>query len=166
MATESVKKAIVEKADLPPVGPNNSYLVRYRIVSQNINAVSDWSIPVEVFSTDISLVDGDIDVSSAKTAISVTWGDENNRPDYDIYVRFGDNSAIEGVDSEHWMSWFYHGTSPIHTYKFLIPSTGATVPVGGAKRVEVQIQVASSVKELPETIINNVLKVYRGYSTI
>ena len=166
MAQEIIKKAIVLREDLPPVGPDNSYLVRYRVVSEKGNAVSDWSIPVEVQDLPLSLVDGDIDVSSAKTAISLTWGDANLRPSYDVYVRFGTNSATEGVDSAEWKSWFYHGTSPIHTYKFLIPSSGDTVPGSGAKRVEVQIQVASSVKEIPETIINDTLKIYRGYSTI
>lgn len=166
MVNEIIKKATVLRQDLPAVGPNNSYVVRFRVIAEDGNSASDWYVPVEVFDVDPVLVDGDIDVSAAKTAISVTWGDENFRPDYDVYVRFGTNSAAEGVDSAEWKSWFYHGTSPIHTYKFLIPSSGDTVPVGGAKRVEIQVQIAGSIKELEGTIINNTLKIYRGYSTI
>ena len=57
---------------------------------------------------------------------TVVWGDEVNRPKYDIFVKFDGGSYV------------YHGTSPIHTYSFI--NTGST-------SVQVAIQVEGINKE-------------------
>jgi hypothetical protein len=71
-------------------------------------------------------------LSITATIITAVWGDELNRPSYDIFVKFD-----SGVFS-------YHGTSPIHSYSFL--NTGTT-------SVHVKIQISSSIKEVKPGLV-------------
>lgn len=122
----AVKKAIILKESLPPVDFESAgYVVRYRIISEDKNRTSHWSptfitnpIPVESVSGALSITE---------TIITAVWGDELNRPAYDIFVKFDSGSFL------------YHGTSTTHMYSFL--NTGTT-------SVHVKIQIASSVKEV------------------
>lgn len=121
-----VKKAIIPKNELPPVDFDTSaYVVRYRIISEDKNRTSQWSptfvtnvVPVESVSGALSITE---------TIITAVWGDELNRPAYDVFVKFDSGSFA------------YHGTSPTHSYPFL--NTGTT-------SVRVKVQIASSVKEV------------------
>lgn len=119
----TVKKAILPSSSLPPVNAENKYVYRYRIVSEDRNRTSAWSPIKTIDAPPITLFDeedGDVVVSG--NSITVTWPDENDRPKYDVFVKF---------DSEE--DYAYHGTTPIHTYSF-IKLTGATT-------VSVAIQV-------------------------
>jgi hypothetical protein len=118
MANPLIKKITILKNQLPPVGDNNNYLLRYRIISDDKNRSSHWSSIYSVDALEISVVDGQV-IQNGNT-LSVIWGDENNRPKYDIFVKFDGGN------------YFYHGTSPIHTYSFI--NTGTT-------NVRVAIQV-------------------------
>ena len=89
MASGDVKKVIIKKAMLPPVGAMNDYYVRYRIVSDDKNRTSAWSQTYIIESEPISTVRGSVDVSTNKVTTTVTWGDELDRPGYDIFVTFG-----------------------------------------------------------------------------
>jgi hypothetical protein len=133
MADSGIKKAIIKKALLPAIDSDNiGYIFRYRVVSEDKNRTSQWS-PINIVTDDsINIVNGALQIS--QTIITVVWGDELNRPKYDIFVGF--NSATPT----------YHGTSPIHTYSFL--NTGTT-------NVRVIIQVEGSQK-----ILNTNLEIY------
>ena len=128
MADSSIKKAIIKKALLPAIDSDNiGYVFRYRVVSEDKNRTSQWS-PINIVEDDsITLVSGALQIS--QTIITSVWGDELNRPKYDIFVGFDSTTPI------------YHGTSPIHTYSFL--NTGTT-------NVRVIIQVEGSQKTLNE----------------
>jgi len=133
MADSGIKKAIIKKALLPAIDSDNiGYIFRYRVVSEDKNRTSQWS-PINIVTDDsINIVNGALQIS--QTIITVVWGDELNRPKYDIFVGF--NSATPT----------YHGTSPIHTYSFL--NTGTT-------NVRVIIQIEGSQK-----ILNTNLEIY------
>jgi hypothetical protein len=126
MADTGIKKVIIKKSSLPALDHNKiGYVFRYRIVSEDKNRTSQWSPINLVLDDSITAVAGAVQVSAS--VISAVWGDELNRPKYDIFVGF-DNAAAT-----------YHGTSPIHSYQFI--KTGTT-------NVLVIIQTESSEKKL------------------
>jgi hypothetical protein len=126
MADAGIKKVIIKKSSLPPLDHNKvGYFFRYRIVSEDKNRTSQWSPINLVLDDSITAVAGAVQVSAS--IISAVWGDELNRPSYDVFVGFDDATAT------------YHGTTPIHSYQFI--KTGTT-------NVRVIIQVESSEKTL------------------
>ena len=126
MADASIKKAIIKKALLPAIDSENiGYVFRYRIISEDKNRTSQWSPINLVLDDSITAVTGALQVSTS--VISAVWGDELNRPKYDVFVGFDGATAT------------YHGTTPIHSYQFI--KTGTT-------NVRVIIQVESSEKTL------------------
>jgi hypothetical protein len=138
MADEGIKKVILKKEELPALAKleENVYghFLRYRIVSQDKNRFSHWSkiTPITVVSTDSPLpeVSGELTISGS--SITIVWDDEVNRPKYDVFVSFNNGD------------FFYHGTSPIHTYSIIAPE--------GTSLVDVVIQVESIVKEISEVL--------------
>ena len=127
----AIKKAIIPKSSLPAINSNTSgYAVRYRIVSEDKNRTSHWSPIVDTNSIQIQSVSGALSITS--TIITAVWGDELNRPAYDIFVKFDSGAFV------------YHGTSTVHSYSFL--KTGTT-------SVHVKVQVASSVKEVKTALV-------------
>jgi len=126
MADAGIKKVIIKKASLPALDHDKvGYIFRYRIVSEDKNRTSQWSPINLVLDNSITSVAGAVQVSAS--VISAVWGDELNRPRYDVFVGFDGSTAT------------YHGTTPIHSYQFI--KTGTT-------NVRVIIQVESSEKTL------------------
>ena len=126
MADKGIKKVVINKSLLPAIDSNLiGYAFKYRIVSEDKNRTSQWSPVNVVYDDSIISVNGGLQIS--QTITTAVWGDELNRPKYDIFV---------GVDNT---TPIYHGTSPIHTYSFL--NTGTT-------NVRVIIQVEASEKTL------------------
>ena len=126
MADAGIKKVIIKKASLPALDHDKvGYVFRYRIVSEDKNRNSQWSPINLVLDDSITAVAGAVQVSTS--VISTVWGDELNRPKYDVFVGFDGATAT------------YHGTTPIHSYQFI--KTGTT-------NVRVIIQVESSEKTL------------------
>jgi hypothetical protein len=126
MADAGIKKVIIKKASLPALDHDKvGYIFRYRIVSEDKNRTSQWSPINLVLDNSITSVAGAVQVSAS--VISAVWGDELNRPKYDVFVGFDGTTAT------------YHGTTPIHSYQFI--KTGTT-------NVRVIIQVESSEKTL------------------
>jgi hypothetical protein len=126
MADAGIKKVIIKKASLPALDHDKvGYIFRYRIVSEDKNRTSQWSPINLVLDDSITAVAGAVQVSAS--VISAVWGDELNRPKYDVFVGFDGTAAT------------YHGTTPIHSYQFI--KTGTT-------NVRVIIQVESSEKTL------------------
>ena len=138
MADAGIKKVTIKKQELPPLvklaEDTYGHFLRYRIVSEDKNRFSHWSkmTPLTVFSADSlpPLVDGVLNLT--ESSIAIVWDDELNRPKYDIFVRFDDGD------------FFYHGTSPIHTYLILREA--------GFSSVDVVIQIESADKEISEIL--------------
>jgi hypothetical protein len=127
----AVKKAIIQKESLPPVDSESAgYVVRYRIISEDKNRTSHWSPTFVTNAVPVVSVSGALSITSS--IITAVWGDELNRPAYDVFVKFDSGS------------FFYHGTTPIHTYQFL--NTGTT-------SVHVKVQIASSIKEVKAGLV-------------
>ena len=73
----------------------------------------------------VTPVDGDVAISG--NIVQVVWGDEEDRPNYDVFVKFDSGE------------YFYHGTTPTHQYSLLAPYDSLTT--------QVAIQVSSNEKE-------------------
>jgi hypothetical protein len=149
----SAKKVIIEKKDLPPLSPNGEYLLRYRIISEDKNRTSHWS-PIytldakrvwneetQEFENLIKNVTSAIEVTPSD--IIITWGDENKASLYDIFISY----KIGGT----WGSYIFSGSSPIHTYGFLQPTTLTAIGYG-ATDIRVTIQLAGIEKVISDTI--------------
>ena len=140
----SVKKVNIEKKDFPPLSPNGEYLLRYRIISEDKNRNSHWSPVYKLDATPfIEQVSGDLQINSA-SGVTAIWGDTNFKSLYDIFVSFGTYNP--GTSTIAWQEYFYHGSSPIHTYSFLKQEVHTDI--------RVKIQLAGI-----EKVINNVLTI-------
>jgi uncharacterized protein YbdZ (MbtH family) len=150
MADSRIRKVVVSPSELPPISSEGDYLLRYRIVSEDKNRFSYWSPIYNVpLGNRITQVSSFIDVS--QNNITVTWDDGNDRPGYDIFIRFGTyDETGEAVD---WENYFYHGTSPIHTYSLLKENgythVGAIIQLEGIeKRVNPILKISESERSL------------------
>jgi hypothetical protein len=101
--------------------------IHLRII-YNQNRFSHWSPIRELTMPPVIPVDGDIAISN--NIIQVVWGDEEGRPNYDVFVKFN------GED------YSYHGTTPTHQYSLLAAYDSSTV--------QVAIQVSSNEKQKAE----------------
>ena len=117
------KKFRIKRNQLPPVESDNKYSARFRIISEDKNRVSHWSPIYILNSTPPVGVDGGLVVNGS--VITAVWGDEEGRPQYDVFVNF-DSAGYQ-----------YHGTTPIHSYTFLNEASSTvrvTVQITGAKK--------------------------------
>jgi hypothetical protein len=126
MVDSNIKKLRIPKASLPPIDYDTlKYNTRYRIISEDRNRTSHWS---PIYNSDgVSLVVTSGAVSRAGNVITAVWEDQNDFPEYDVFVKFDSND------------FFYHGKSKVHSYSFL--KTGSTT-------VRVKVQIVSSKKEI------------------
>ena len=126
MADANIKKTRILKSSLPPVDFDTlKYNTRYRVISEDKNRTSHWS---PIYNSDGANVVGTTGaLSISEEIITAVWGDENLHPAYDVFVSFDGNS------------FFWHGTSAVHSYSFL--NEGTTT-------VRVKIQLVSSKKQI------------------
>ena len=130
MADANIKKTRILKSTLPPIDSDTlKYNTRYRIISEDRNRTSHWSPIYNSDGTDVIATSGA--VSKTGNVVTAVWGDENDFPEYDVFVKFDSND------------FFYHGKSKVHSYSFL--KTGTTT-------VRVKVQVISSKKEIKASL--------------
>jgi hypothetical protein len=126
MVDSNIKKTRVLKSSLPPIDHDTEkYNIRYRVISEDRNRTSHWSPIYNSDGVDLVVTSGA--VSRAGDVITVVWGDQNDFPEYDVFVKFDSGD------------FFYHGKSKVHSYSFL--KTGTT-------SVRVKVQIISSKKEI------------------
>ena len=130
MADSNIKKTRILKSALPPVDFDTlKYNTRYRIISEDKNRTSHWSPIYNSDGVDLVITSGA--VSRAGNVITAVWEDQNDFPEYDVFVKFDSNE------------FFYHGKSKVHSYSFL--KTGTTT-------VRVKVQIVSSKKEIKSAL--------------
>lgn len=137
------QKVVVPKEDLPAVSRlsdgNYGYIIRYRIVSEDQNRFSHWSPIRELPLPSLQPVTGDLSIIGG-TAIAV-WGDEESRPNYDIFVSFNGDPYL------------YHGTAPTHTYTFILEDNPTTVQVS-IQIESIDKQIAPELQIFESNVIN------------
>ena len=126
MADANIKKTRILKSALPAIDHDTlKYNARYRLISEDRNRTSHWSPIYNSDGTDVIATSGA--VSKTGNVVTAVWGDENDFPEYDVFVKFDSGD------------FFYHGKSKVHSYSFL--KTGTTT-------VRVKVQIISSKKEI------------------
>jgi hypothetical protein len=126
MPDANIKKTRILKSALPPIDSDTlKYNARYRVISEDKNRTSHWSPIYNSDGVDLIVTSGA--VSRAGNVITAVWEDQNDFPEYDIFVKFDSND------------FFYHGKAKVHSYSFL--KTGTTT-------VRVKVQIISSKKEI------------------
>ena len=126
MADANIKKTRILKSALPAIDHDTlKYNARYRVISEDRNRTSHWSPIYNSAGVDVVVTSGA--VSKTGDVITAVWGDQNDFPEYDVFVKFDSNE------------FFYHGKSKVHSYSFL--KTGTTT-------VRVKVQIISSKKEI------------------
>jgi hypothetical protein len=151
----TVKKVTIEKKQLPPLSADGKYLLRYRIISEDKNRTSHWS---PIYSLDasgsIEQVSSSIEVTN--TGITVSWGDANDRSEYDIFVSYGILSGGVTV----YEPYSYHGSSTAHSYSFskkagLYTSVQVEIHLSGIEKVRSEpytLRISQTSKTLQPTI--------------
>ena len=126
MADANIKKTRILKSTLPAIDSDTlKYNTRYRVISEDRNRTSHWSPIYNSDGVDLVVTSGA--VSKTGDVITAVWGDQNDFPEYDVFVRFDSGEFV------------YHGKSKEHSYSFL--KTGTTT-------VRVKVQIVSSKKEI------------------
>jgi hypothetical protein len=130
-----IRKVTVPKESLPPVGSDNNYLFRFRIVSEDANRTSSWSPIYSIAgqSYEESQVDGVLSKLSA-SAIMATWVPLLGNVSYDVFV-----SLDEG-------DYVYSGTTGIHNYSFIskLPNGTPATSVGVIVQTASQDRIVSN----------------------
>lgn len=123
MADAKVRKVVIPKDQLPAYnGVNQSYTVRYRIVSEDRNRTSHWSPQYKLAATPPEAVDHSLSIDSAGRVINLVWEQpESLNSLFDIYVKW---------DSQ---AWKYIATEAGTRFTTLIPV--------GIQQVQVAVQV-------------------------
>jgi hypothetical protein len=81
---DGIKKVVLKKESLPPIGPDNEYQIRYRIISEDRNRASFWSPIFRLQGEDVVESVGSVSVSGDITF--AVWNDEQENPGYDVFV--------------------------------------------------------------------------------
>jgi hypothetical protein len=142
MADSLVKKLVIPKADLPPISAeDNSYHVRYRIISQEQLRRSQWS-PVNIVpgNTAPTITQISVAVDDTNNTVTAVWSPP---ADYEIdtvfvFVKWS-NSTQPSLSYE----WKYVAKVSGTTYATVIPTT-VTLSNGTTftpNRVQIRVQV-------------------------
>lgn len=133
MADKGIKNIIISKNNLPATGPNNNHILRYRIISEDRNRTSHWSPTYDLVGHTPAQVNGAVDITT--NTITAVWQDSaeyNNREAYDVFIRI-DNGE-----------WEYRGTTYIHSFTMIRPSSGSEISLA--------VQIESYVKARNEIL--------------
>lgn len=111
MSDSSIKKVIIKKEDLPAFdGITQSYIVRYRIVSEDKNRTSHWSPYYSLANTPTAKVNCSVVVAS--NVINMVWQHPASTTfeHYDIYIKTNLND------------WSYLSSSTSTQFATLVPT--------------------------------------------
>jgi len=108
VADEGIKKAIVKKASLPAIsGSNQSYVLRYRIITEDKNRTSHWSPRYNLFIgpiTKITEANRSIEIAGSTNTktLRLNWNtpQDININTFDVYAKINSGSyQYKGVVS-------------------------------------------------------------------
>lgn len=126
-----IKKVIIPKASLPQrSGENQNYSVRFRIVSEDKNRNSHWSVKYTLALPDVveTEIDYRVAVDQAHDTITTVWTPPTGtRSEFDVYVKW---------DNEPWQ---FASTVFTTTYSTIIKT--------GANHVQIAVQVPTFPKK-------------------
>lgn len=130
--TDVIRKVVIPRENLPPIGVDNKYLFRFRVVSEDGNRNSSWSPIYSVAGQSYAAdqVDGSLSKLSA-SVIQATWVPVIGSVLYDVFVSLDNGDYV------------YSGSTAVNNYSFISNVDG--VP---AEEVGVIVQIASQNRAL------------------
>lgn len=136
MATSKIKKVTIPRSSLPPVGPDNNYLIRYRIVSEDKNRSSHWSqlYNLSAPAVDPEGVGGSVSIND--NIVIVTWNpvkSAGEKESYDLFINV-DNTG-----------WQLKESPSTHSAMFVKPTFNNTL--------DVAVQIESYLKVYNESLV-------------
>lgn len=160
MADSGIKNVKILNQDLPIINAKiNGYAVRYRIVSQDKNRISHWSM-IHYLDADYQYEEGqEPDVSKIGNSVSVIWEKVQVKKngnligkirDYEIWVKWGKGGSGD---------WIYEGKTNVNNLSLMIPSTYS---VGGIDQEEkpTQFSIEIYLESVPVSRSNTSLLMY------
>lgn len=125
MSSQSIKKVIVKKEDLPAFnGVTRSYIVRYRVVSEDKNRNSHWSPYYNLVVPTRNLPSKQVrcSVIPASNIINMVWEHPSSEKfqQYDIYLRT--NLTFNPLLPDPLNGFNYVSSSSSTQFSTLIPS--------------------------------------------
>lgn len=128
-----IKKVIIPRSMLKEIdGETNSYILRYRILSEDRNRSSHWSPVFYVEYPPFSLSRGKTE--ELGDIVSISWEDSTNRPQYDIFVKYN-------FDSD---------------YRFLTTTTAKNFNIfreEGSTSLRAKVQVSATIKKVYDSLV-------------
>jgi hypothetical protein len=159
MADLGIKKIRIRQENLPSIDVNEQgYVLRYRIVSDDKNRVSQWS-PINIIVPDYTYVSGDISFNKSGQVATFAWdsvsiqknGNEIRKAhEFDIWVRWDRNDSGD---------WLYKQRIDGTSISFPIPDTytiGGVVQGSAPNKASLEIYLKGN----PITRDSNLLLVY------
>lgn len=116
MADRGIKKVVVKNSQLPPINADTeTYVVRYRIISEDRNRVSHWSPQYFISPTAIDTTEDEgISVVQTGGFLTVTWTD-STYDRYDVFVAWGGELGSVGLRQYFTTVGGQFATVPIRT---------------------------------------------------
>ena len=173
-------RVVIKKADLPAANLAGALVVRFKIVSDSRNAMSEWSPVYHIYPpvydpddydetsfydqgevSSLSIVSAKISEDPVRWNIALNWQDSYGLPQYDLYVRWWyDPQPTE---------WTFLDSLTTKTYAFDSPTvyTDDVVPVQVVPNaVDIAVTRATYLKkyELPPTLDRTPLTVFNTVS--
>ena len=133
MTDNNIKRVTLFPDQLKKVDKDNYHHLRFRIVTEDYAKTSSWSPVYKVIGANLAPVN--VAVATDGDLVTLSWGDVNARPEYDVFVKWGTSSSNYDPNFE------YHGTTPIHTYSFLNEDNKT--------HIQAVIQVATYNRDVP-----------------
>lgn len=91
-----IKKIIIPKSQLPGFlvsGETNTYILRYRFVSEDRNRTSHWSPVYKIIAEDTPQeILNTMVIDKANKVVNVSWQPQSNILEYHIYVNWNNGS--------------------------------------------------------------------------
>jgi hypothetical protein len=122
MVDVNIKQVRLSFSDLPDINSNlGGYILRYRIVSEDKNRVSQWS-PIFIAQPGYSFVPGNLVVETGSVSASVVWNavsiqknfsEITKAASYDLWARWHNSDAGD---------WVYVDRVTGTTYTLLLPN--------------------------------------------
>lgn len=146
-----IRKVIIPKNSLPPVGANNAHTFRYRVVSEDGNRSSAWSPIYAVTGQTYGEGSSTGSVHAVNDSIMLsTWTPVDGVSGYDIFLSFTDAQSVGP-------GYVYSGSASVNSYSFIKPEL-----TNGhqTKHVKVLVQISSQ-----EKVVSEVLKIWESLET-
>ena len=159
MADQGIKKIRIKQSDLPTINVNEEgYVLRYRIISDDKNRVSQWS-PINIIQPNYTYVAGSIAFNKAGDVASLAWDS--------VSIQIDGNEIRKAHEFDIWLKW-HRSDNGDWIYKQRIDGGSISLPIPSTYTIDGIVQgsppnrlnVEIYLKGNPITRDSNVLLVY------